>query len=146
MVLFESIPFHRAQSFAIAHKFLPTLEDYITTVDGQKGWTITFYSHDADGNPVKDPISSFTVYETKIRLNDFLPEGITPTWSITLRGVFTPVRTGPFELGMAVSGKARLYLDDDLALEMWENQTAGEFYYGSVVLPLQVHSHVDRRL
>jgi beta-glucosidase len=119
---------------AYAHKFLPTIEDYLTTPDGQPGWIISFFCHDSEGRPVKNPIASFVLPDTKVKLNDFLPDGLTPTWSITLRGIFTPTRTGPFEIGMAVCGKSRLYLNGELKVELWEEQTAGEFYYGYVLI------------
>ncbi|THH09589.1 hypothetical protein EW146_g8641 [Bondarzewia mesenterica] len=69
-----------------AHKYLPTLENNLTTPDGQPGWLCTFYSHDAESNP-DQAMAEFVVVDTRIKLNDFLPAGLTPTWTIKLKGI-----------------------------------------------------------
>ena len=43
--------------------------------------------------------------DTRVRLNDFLPEGLEENWSIKLSGLLTFDRTMSFELGLAVAGK-----------------------------------------
>lgn len=70
--------------------------------------------------------------DTSIKLNDFLPEGLTPSWTIRLRGWLTVDKTMPLELGLAVAGKSRLWINDKLAIDMWEKQRPGEFFYGYV--------------
>jgi beta-glucosidase len=115
-----------------AHKFLPTLEDYMITPAGKPGWTITFYNHDRNGDPVPQPISSFDIPDTKVRLNDFLPKGLTEGWTTRHKGflIASKERGLEFEIGLAVAGKARVWVDGKMVIELWEEQEPGEFYYG----------------
>ncbi|KAI0928112.1 hypothetical protein AcW2_004230 [Taiwanofungus camphoratus] len=113
-----------------AHKFMPTLENFLKTPSGQPGWTCTFYNHDAEDKPRTEPLAEFVLNDTRIRLNDFLPEGLTPTWTIILRGLLTMDKTTEYELGLAVAGRGRLFVDGKLTIDNWTKQRPGEFYYG----------------
>lgn len=86
-----------------AHKYLPTLENYLITPTGEPGWLCTFYTNDPEGNLGKE-VQDFVLRDTKVKLNDFLPEGLTPAWTIKLRGKLTVDKTAPFELGLTVAG------------------------------------------
>ncbi|KAG8958297.1 hypothetical protein FRC03_009268 [Tulasnella sp. 419] len=119
-------------SFAVgcyAHKFLPTLEDKLTTPAGKPGWLATFYDHDEEGNP-RNEIAQFTLNDTRVKLNDFIPEGLTPTWTIKLKGTLVTDSTGPFEFGLTVSGRAKLWVDGNMTIDNWTKQRPGEFFYG----------------
>ncbi|KZT28632.1 glycoside hydrolase family 3 protein [Neolentinus lepideus HHB14362 ss-1] len=113
-----------------AHRYLPTLENNLTTKEGQAGWLCTFYQHDESGEPVKEPLASFVLQDTRIRLNDFLPKDLTPTWTIKVEGNLTFEKTAEYELGLAVAGRAKLWVDGELAIDNWTKQTKGEFFYG----------------
>ncbi|TFK26372.1 beta-glucosidase [Coprinopsis marcescibilis] len=112
-----------------AHKYLPTLESKLVTPDGKPGWACTFYDHDDKGNP-QNSLDTFLLNDTRVKLNDFLPKGLTQTWTIKLRGKLTVDVTGPFELGLTVAGRAKLWLDDKLTIDNWTKQTPGDFFYG----------------
>ncbi|KAI0027418.1 glycoside hydrolase family 3 protein [Vararia minispora EC-137] len=112
-----------------AHKYLPTLEDSLTTPRGENGWLCTFYTHDEHGEPDK-AVAEYVVSDTRIKLNDFLPDFLTPTWSIKLTGRLTVEASGPFELGLAVAGRAKLFVDGKLIIDNWTKQTPGDFFYG----------------
>ncbi|RXW21014.1 hypothetical protein EST38_g4842 [Candolleomyces aberdarensis] len=112
-----------------AHKYLPTLESQLTTPSGEKGWVCTFYAHDDAGNPTIE-LESFILHDTRVKLNDFLPAGLTPEWTIKLRGTLTLDATGSFEFGLTVAGRAKLWLDDKLTIDNWTKQTPGDFFYG----------------
>lgn len=56
-----------------------------------------------------EPIAEYIVEDTRIKLNDFLPQGLTPTWSIKLRGALAVDTTGPFEFGLTVAGASSLH-------------------------------------
>lgn len=92
--------------YALAHKYLPTLENQLTTPDGKPGWLCTFYTQDENGQPDRE-VADFVVEDTRIKLNDFLPEGLTPEWTIKLRGRLIVEESGPFELGLTVAGESR---------------------------------------
>jgi beta-glucosidase len=74
-------------------------------MDGKSGWLCTFYNHDEQGNPMGHGIADFVLKETRIRLNDFLPAGLTPTWTIKLTGLLKVDSTSPFEFGLSVAGR-----------------------------------------
>lgn len=114
----------------LAHKFLPTLEDYLTTSSGQLGWTCSFYNHDAEGNAVGSSVADFVLQDTRVKLNDFLPAGLTPTWTIKLKGLLTVQKTAQYELGLTVAGRAKLFINGKLAIDNWTKQRPGEFFYG----------------
>ena len=100
-------------NFLAAHKYLPTLEENLRTPDGESGWLCTFYSHDADGNP-SAPMGDFVLQDTRVKLNDFLPPGLTPTWTIKLKGTLHVDKTATYELGLTVAGKYRTFWIDTM--------------------------------
>ncbi|KAJ7580984.1 glycoside hydrolase family 3 protein [Mycena floridula] len=112
-----------------AHKYLPTLENNLVTPTGSPGWLCTFYAHDDKGD-LTEPVAEFVVNDTRIKLNDFLPPGLTETWSIKLTGRLTVQNTAPFELGLTVAGRAKLWLNGKLVIDNWTKQTPGDFFYG----------------
>jgi beta-glucosidase len=67
----------------------------------------TFYAHDEAGNPTIE-LDSFVLHDTRVKLNDFLPAGLTSEWTIKLRGSLTIDATGAFEFGLTVAGKSVL--------------------------------------
>lgn len=120
----------------LAHKYLPTLENSLTTPDGKQGWVCDFYNHDDEGNPTGKPIATFVLQDTRIKLNDFLPEGLTPTWTIKLNGDLSVEKTAEYELGLTVAGRAKLWVDGELTIDNWTKQRPGEFFYGCVYAEL----------
>ena len=59
-----------------------------------------------------------------------LPKGITPTWSLEIKGILTIDETGEFEMGLAVAGRAKLFVDGKLTIDNWTKQRPGDFFYG----------------
>lgn len=93
----------------VAHKYLPTLEDYLTTHSDKLGWECDFYNHDSDGNPVGDSVGHFVLNDTLVKLNDFLPPGLTATWTMRLSGKLKIADTGSFEFGLTVAGERIIF-------------------------------------
>ncbi|KAJ7489963.1 glycoside hydrolase family 3 protein [Mycena galericulata] len=112
-----------------AHKYLPTLENNLKTASGEPGWLCTFYNHDPHGQ-LTDPVAAFVVTDTRVKLVDFLPPGLSPTWTIKLTGFLTVEKTAPFELGLTVAGRAKLWVNGNLTIDNWTSQTPGDFFYG----------------
>ncbi|KAI5122379.1 hypothetical protein M0805_004136 [Coniferiporia weirii] len=112
-----------------AHKFLPTIEKLLKTPSGEDGWLCTFYQVDKDGN-LTDPVADYVLNDTRIRLNDFLPKGLGEEWGMKVRGILTVDKDMPFELGLAVAGRAKLYVSGALIIDNWTKQKPGEFFYG----------------
>ena len=65
-----------------------------------------------------------------MKLNDFLPAGLTPTWSIKLTGQLQFEKTAEYELGLTVAGRAKLFVNGKLTIDNWTKQRPGEFFYG----------------
>jgi beta-glucosidase len=115
----------------------------------------TFYNHDAEGNPAEE-MGDFVLHDTRVKLNDFLPPGLTPTWTIKLRGSLTMDKTATYELGLTVAGRlvilvyyvhsqtsfllgrAKLWIDDKMTIDNWTKQTPGDFFYGSAFVSCPV--------
>ena len=115
-----------------AHKFLPTLENFLTTYSGEPGWDCSFYNHDALEAPIGAAVASFVLKDTRVKLNDFLPAGLTSTWTIKLTGKLTVEKTAVYELGLTVAGRAKLFINGKLLIDNWTKQRPGEFFYGCV--------------
>ncbi|KAF7309925.1 Beta-glucosidase [Mycena indigotica] len=132
-----------------AHKYLPTLENNLQTHKGEPGWLCSFYNHDKDDQPLPEPLSSVIVNDTRIKLVDFLPPGLAPLWSVKLTGRLTVDKTAPFELGLTVAGRARLWVNGEMTIDNWDHQTPGDFFYGQgtieekAVIDLTAHKPVD---
>ena len=116
-----------------AHKFLPTLENFLTTPSGEAGWQCSFFNNDAEGSPIGKSIADFVLKDTRVKLNDFLPAGLTPTWTIKLTGRLTVEKTAEYELGLTVAGRAKLFINGKLVVDNWTKQRPGEFFYGHVL-------------
>lgn len=82
-----------------AHKYLPTLENNLTTPSGEPGWLCTFYTRDRP-----DPVAKLTLHDTRIKLNDFLPSGLGSEWMMKLTGKLTFDKSAAYELGLTVAG------------------------------------------
>ncbi|KAL0071632.1 hypothetical protein AAF712_001489 [Marasmius tenuissimus] len=127
-----------------ANKYHPTLESLLTTQDGQPGWTCTFYNHLPDGS-LSDPVASFILQDTRIRVNDFLPAGLNEVWSIKLTGKLTVDKAVEFELGLAVAGRAKLYVDGKMTIDNWTKQTPGDFFYGQGTVEERAVVHLEAK-
>ncbi|EED79163.1 hypothetical beta-glucosidase from glycoside hydrolase family GH3 [Postia placenta Mad-698-R] len=113
-----------------AHKYTPTLERYLKTTSGEPGWTCTFYNSDSSGKALGAPVAEYRLTDTRIRLNDFLPAGLSPEWTIKLRGLLTMDKTTTYEFGLTVAGRARMFANGELVIDNWTKQRPGEFFYG----------------
>lgn len=49
------------------------------TIEGEPGWLCVFYSEHADGT-IKDEVARYVLKDTRVKLNDFLPEGRYPSF------------------------------------------------------------------
>jgi beta-glucosidase len=50
-------------------------------------------------------VAEFVLNDTRVKLNDFLPTGLTETWTIKLTGKLKVDYSGSFEFGLTVAGK-----------------------------------------
>lgn len=68
--------------------------------------------------------------DTRVKVNDFLPEGMGDEWGMKLKGILTVEEDMLFEFGLAVAGRAKMYVDGKLLIDNWDKQKPGEFFYG----------------
>ncbi|KAG8855137.1 hypothetical protein FRB96_007175 [Tulasnella sp. 330] len=101
----------------------------LTAPNGKPGWEATFFSQDAKGEPLEE-VGRYVILDSRVKLNDTLPAGITREWTLKLNGSLKIDSTGPFELGLTVSGRAKLWIDDKMLIDNWTKQIPGGFFYG----------------
>ncbi|KAL5529382.1 hypothetical protein ACEPAG_5367 [Sanghuangporus baumii] len=112
-----------------AHKYLPTLESMLMTNDGEPGWLCTFYNCDETG-VFMEPIAKYVLNDTRVKVNDFLPDGLGEEWGLMLEGLLSVEKDVFFEFGLAVSGRAKLFINGELTIDNWTHQRSGDFFYG----------------
>ncbi|KAF9047159.1 glycoside hydrolase family 3 protein [Hymenopellis radicata] len=112
---------------------MPTLDYELVTEDGKPGWTASWYCHQDDESmtPAVEPTKTQLVDETRIFVSVSAPEGMTRRWTMKLRGFLKPRESdGNFEFGLEVAGRAKLYVDGNLVIDNWKQQTRGESFFG----------------
>jgi beta-glucosidase len=93
-----------------AYLNLPSL-DFELEVDGKRGWTGTFYSHENDNSntALQKPFAIQHIDETRLMLSIDHPKGLTHRWSLTLEGNLKPrEKNCTFEFGLTVGGRAKV--------------------------------------
>ncbi|THH06674.1 hypothetical protein EW145_g3920 [Phellinidium pouzarii] len=101
----------------------------IETPNGEDGWLCTFYQVD-DQKHLTEPVAEYVLNDSRVRINDFLPKGLGEEWGMKVKGLLTVDKDMPFELGLAVAGRAKLYVSGKLLIDNWTKQKPGEFFYG----------------
>ncbi|PAV23475.1 glycoside hydrolase family 3 [Pyrrhoderma noxium] len=112
-----------------AHKFLPTIESLLKTRDGKPGWLCTFFNVN-EHEELTNSVAEFYLKDTRIKLSDFLPEGLGTVWGLKLSGLLCVDKDMLFELGLTVAGRGKLFINDKLLIDNWTQQKPGEFFYG----------------
>ncbi|OCB91388.1 hypothetical protein A7U60_g1342 [Sanghuangporus baumii] len=105
--------------------------------DGEPGWLCTFYNCDETGI-FMEPVAKYVLNDTRVKVNDFLPDGLGEEWGLMLEGLLSVEKDVSFEFGLAVSGRAKLFINDELTIDNWTHQRSGDFFYGreKVTVPL----------
>lgn len=108
------------------HKTLPApLPETLTTPEGRRGLRVSIFDNaDLSGSPV------FTIETTSVH-HGWWGGGIPnitdqSVFSARMEGFFTPQESGLHTLGLNVTGRARLYLDDHLVIDHWDPAESGQ--------------------
>lgn len=95
----------------------------------RRGFDAEFFGNtDLAGEPVlvrrvrNMDLTWFGEFDPAVDPNDF---------SVGFAGLFTPEQSGEHLFGLTCAGKARLYVDGELAIDNWERQVRGEAYFGT---------------
>ncbi|KAG9046685.1 hypothetical protein FS837_003838 [Tulasnella sp. UAMH 9824] len=120
----------------------PVLDTQLTTETGEPGWICSVYSHDERDKIIDTPVRSVRVTET----NNFL---VGPTFAAASQ-IFTAkfkARLIPrekderFRFGLAVHGRAKLYVDGKVVIDNWTRQKRGNTFHDKGTPEL--HGEVD---
>ncbi|KAH7096156.1 beta-glucosidase [Auriculariales sp. MPI-PUGE-AT-0066] len=116
---------------ARASKHLDTLNYELTTPDGQDGWRLEFYAHDAK--------------DTRVKLYSMQVPNLTEQFSLKAKGVLRPQEvSSEWEFGLIVVGRGRLYIDGNLVADNWENQTYGATFYSQGTIEVTGRYYIEK--
>ncbi|EJT97239.1 hypothetical protein DACRYDRAFT_18936 [Dacryopinax primogenitus] len=103
------------------HKRAPILTDHeLTTPKGTPGMKGTFYLKQTDNGQYSEPTDSFLLDNMNSKMHDSDIFFAKEEWYMVLEGRIRPVQEKTeFRLGPSVSGRARLFLDDTLLIDLW---------------------------
>ncbi|GAA5891753.1 hypothetical protein JCM6882_006195 [Rhodosporidiobolus microsporus] len=112
------------------HRYLPMLDGWIKTKEGDSGWTASFFNDDPQSGAT--PVATHDLLGTRLRINDEKPKGLNELFYITFEGYLAAEETGSFDLGISLVGRAQVFVDDKLVVDNgWETkQTPGPSFYG----------------
>ncbi|KAH6712483.1 glycoside hydrolase superfamily [Leptodontidium sp. MPI-SDFR-AT-0119] len=110
-------------------ELLPLLKT--TTASGDKGLDIKLFPHpfDFDIDSMAAPAASITSENSKMFFFDCLPSIALPiTWALC-EGVFEPPVDGDYEFGVATTGRAKLFVDDEIVVDNWSKQQVSRNFF-----------------
>lgn len=114
------------------HKFLPSFTgDDIVALDGSKGITLEYYNLTADGKKEDKPVVTDTHDSTFMFLADGVPKVVGHHFILECKGTWEAPTTGEYEFGLTVTGAGKFFINDNLVVANFENQTPGEAFFGS---------------
>ncbi|OIW26177.1 glycoside hydrolase family 3 protein [Coniochaeta ligniaria NRRL 30616] len=113
------------------HKWLPVASPFCTDKSGKQGVTIEWFKGDKFQNK---PVITQHRSNTDLFLWDSAPLAqVGPEWSAIATTHLTPTTTGKHTISFMSVGPGKLYVDDKLALDLWDWTEEGEAMFdGSV--------------
>ncbi|KAF7974223.1 hypothetical protein HWV62_13094 [Athelia sp. TMB] len=119
---------------AAAYMTKPSLDHEMLTFTGERGWLAAWHAHTSEDSmePLSEALKTQVVDETRMFIGTSIPAGITRRWTMKLTGQLKPRdHERLFEFGMAVAGRAKLWVDDKLIIDNWTVQRRGEEFFNS---------------
>ena len=111
-----------------AHRHLPLLEPGGMPAKGRAGWEAHFFAgFEFAGEPVATTHPKRSELTFFGRFNDAVPDDFCARLTTT----FTAAMTGRHQLSLISAGLSRLYVDDTLLVDNWEQWRQGNTYYGA---------------
>ncbi|KAF8897793.1 glycoside hydrolase family 3 protein [Infundibulicybe gibba] len=126
---------------ATSHRYLPLLDPLVQQEDGQPGALIEFWNE----TPTPDFTSTNPDFSTKLgpcawststgSTNCFLMDGIDETkvkfvcW-MRYSTKFIPDEDGDWEIGLNIAGRANLFIDNKLLIDLSTDPQQGESFFG----------------
>lgn len=90
---------------------------------GDPGFDFTFYDHGSDKAVFKMSLTDTVIYFAHSK-----PAGLGKDFRAIATGTFTPEKSGIYEFGVELIGKAKLYINDTLVVDNWTHQTWGSSF------------------
>ncbi|THZ69837.1 hypothetical protein D6C85_06400 [Aureobasidium pullulans] len=119
---------------AYSHKEMPSLgAEWRTTAgeDGEHGALFKAYNEPPEDKKREcvDVLGPFT--STSMMFMDYKnPKLKSGLWYADIEAYYTADRDGDYELGVCVYGSAKVYINDELVLDITENQRQGSAFFG----------------
>jgi beta-glucosidase len=101
----------------------PSNADDLRNAAGEPGFNFTFYNHGSD-----KVVDTMSLTDTLIYFVDAKPPGLDRDFRAVASATFTPEKSGIYEFGVEVIGKAKLYINDKLVVDNWTHQTWGSSF------------------
>lgn len=113
------------------HRYLPMLDGWMKTADGQPGWTARFYTDDPRrGGAV---IGEVVLRGSRLRINDEKPAGLDTDFFVQIETYVTAPSTETYEFGISMAGgvgtvsvEGKVLVDNGVS----QKQTPGASFYG----------------
>jgi len=138
--VFPESEVHFAQG-CYSDELLPLLQT--RTVAGTIGLDIKFFSGlgDLDSDKPPKPIAEITSESSKMMFFDSVPIVALPITYAICSGSFVPSAGGEYEFGITTTGRAKLFVNDELVVDNWTQQKKSRHFFGKWSLG----GSVDRR-
>ena len=97
--------------YSVAYKTLPSLDHDIFTQSGKRGFIASWYKHVGGDSliPHDEVLETGLIDETNLIFAGSLPQGLTETYTLELRGHLKPRPYDCiFEFGLSVAGRAKV--------------------------------------
>jgi beta-glucosidase len=102
------------------------------TAEGSQGFDVTWHCHDENDQPISTPHETGTIRTTTIFIADTAPQGLTPIWTLRMKGHLQPLEEDTlYDFGLTVGGKAKLFIDGKLIVDNWTVQTWSNSFFGN---------------
>lgn len=113
------------------HLYLPMLDGWMTTADGQPGWSARFYNEDPrkGGKLLEERV----LPGSRLRINDEKPKGLSDKFYLEIEAHLVAPESGPFEFGFSLAGgRGAVSLNGKPLIDngVTGKQRAGTSFYG----------------
>lgn len=113
-----------------AAKFLPTLGEDFTTLDGKHGFDLKHYPI-VDGQQAQSPALEEVWDVSDMFMADFHHPDLGTNFFTELLAEFTAPIDGEYEFGLTITGKAWLWVDNKLVIDNSKDQVRGSAFFNN---------------
>lgn len=115
---------------ASTSKFLPSLDEHFTCLDGTPGFDVAHYAI-VDGKRADTASVTDKRDDSNLFMADFYHKDLAPLWITEIQAELTAPITGEYEFGMTVTGMGWLYVDEKLVVDASKEHERGTAFFGS---------------